>query len=118
MVAQPCRTDGSISPRLFSIIQKVERRERKQLANDEKDLFAEEFMQLAYEIKQKLHIYTEDEKKKMLRMLNETYNKLDKETNIRKRAEKEWRWLRIDLFKLNKRYNFRDCFKFCVNTKN
>lgn len=89
-----------------SIIQKVERRERKQLANDEKDLFAEEFMQLAYEIKQKLHIYTEDEKKKMLRMLNETYNKLDKETNIRKRAEKEWRWLRIDLFKLNKRYNF------------
>ena len=83
-----------------SIIQKVERRERKQLANDEKDLFAEEFMQLAYEIKQKLHIYTEDEKKKMLRMLNETYNKLDKETNIRKRAEKEWRWLRIDLFKL------------------
>ena len=89
-----------------SIIQKVERRERKQLANDEKDLFAEEFMQLAYEIKQKLQIYTEDEKKKMLRMLNETYNKLDKETNIRKRAEKEWRWLRIDLFKLNKRYNF------------
>ena len=49
--------------RIFSIIQKVERRERKQLANDEKDLFAEEFMQLAYEIKQKLHIYTEDEKK-------------------------------------------------------
>lgn len=67
-----------------------------------REIFVEEFIDLSYKIKNNFHIYTLEEKQRLLAMLNETYKEIGKNMNPRELDNTQWRQLNIDLFMLKK----------------